>query len=86
MLLKLILAFFLFTTPALSHSWYPSDCCSGKDCKPVECDQLVETRNGIVYKDKLFTRDKIRPTQDFNCHICMNEELGPLCVFTMPST
>lgn len=28
-------------TPAAAHDWYPSECCSGTDCAPVEKVEIL---------------------------------------------
>ncbi len=71
----------LFTTSALAHSWYPNDCCSDKDCKPVKCTEIMPVIDGFEYNGYKFTRDKIRASQDGTCHICITTSNYPICVF-----
>lgn len=71
--------------PALAHDWYPSDCCSGRDCKPIACDELESREDGsIVVRDSrtTFSREKIRPSRDTQCHTCIAYG-KPLCVFIL---
>jgi hypothetical protein len=37
-------ALVLLSSAAYTHSWYPNDCCHDADCRPVPCDELVETK------------------------------------------
>ena len=71
----------LIPITALGHSWYPWECCSGIDCKPVPCDSLIETKEGIAYENYVFKDKQIRPSQDKFCHVCINNTNKPLCVF-----
>lgn len=83
-------SFFLVQSSiVLAHHWYPLECCSGQDCKPVDCLELKETGKGIKYKDITFTKDMIKPSQDLQCHVCLGESKDitgqtnytPRCVF-----
>lgn len=29
-------------TAALGHSWYPPECCSGDDCRPLQDNEVAE--------------------------------------------
>lgn len=29
-------------TPALGHSWYPPECCSGEDCRPLADHEVAD--------------------------------------------
>ncbi len=40
---KWLLAFFLATTPAAAHDWYPLECCHQQDCAPVDRTEFVPT-------------------------------------------
>jgi hypothetical protein len=89
----LIAALLSLSTAAYAHSWYPKDCCHGADCRPVPCDELVETRNGLMWRGVVpFTETQVKPSQDQFCHVCAKEQRGtilpylPLCVFVAPSS
>jgi hypothetical protein len=77
-----------------SHSWYPHDCCHDGDCRPVPCDELVETRNGLMWRGvALFNDIQVQPSRDQFCHVCAKEQKGssllpylPLCAFIAPSS
>ena len=56
-----------------SHDWYDIDCCGGRDCRPVACDQLIEESDGSVLylpSRTWFWRDQVHPSRDQRCHIC----------------
>jgi hypothetical protein len=93
MTLRLALLLALLAPAAWAHSFYPTECCSGQDCQPVDCDALREEEHGAVsYSPKtaayppekpatyIFTRDRVKPSQDDRCHVCVNGG-RPLCVF-----
>ena len=86
-------ALLLLSSGAHAHSWYPKNCCHGADCRPVPCDELVETRNGIMWRGVvLFNDAQVKPSQDQFCHVCAKEQTGtllpylPLCAFIHPSS
>jgi hypothetical protein len=86
-------ALVLLGSAAYAHSWYPNDCCHDADCRPVPCDELVETRNGIMWRGVvLFNDAQVKASQDRFCHVCAKEQVGtllpylPLCAFIQPSS
>jgi len=91
---RLIIAMFLLlSSAAYPHSRYPKDCCYGGDCRPVPCDELVETRNGLMWRGVvLFSDAQAKPSHDQHCHVCAKIQQGtvipylPLCVFIAPSS
>ena len=66
------------------HSWYTAACCGDRDCRPVPCDQIVETRDGWLYiptRNK-FTPEQVQPSQDRYCHVCLGQADGrSICAF-----
>jgi hypothetical protein len=84
----------LLSGAAYAHSWYPKDCCHDADCHPVPCDELVETRHGIMWRGVvLFNDAQVKASQDRFCHVCAKEQAGstllpylPLCAFIQPSS
>jgi hypothetical protein len=36
----------LFAQPALSHDWYPNQCCSGGDCYAISTSEVVALPDG----------------------------------------
>lgn len=63
---------FLLAFVILAHSWYPAECCSDKDCFPVECNKITETQYGLRYQDKEIRKEQVKPSQDELCHVCIN--------------
>ena len=71
---------------SLVHHWYPLECCSNKDCRPVPCDSLVETATGYTYMGMEFLSGKVKPSLDGLCHVCYTEMYTPLCLFIQMNT
>jgi hypothetical protein len=76
-------------TTASAHSWYPIECCSGRDCMKVDRVErtpdggmLLITGNIQVQVPKGFTQ---RPSRDNDTHVCVRENgdgsYAPRCVF-----
>lgn len=74
---------------AFAHSWYPAECCDGRDCMRV--DQVEPTLDGgmrltagdlQVQVPKGFTQ---RPSRDNDTHVCVRKNgdgsYVPRCVF-----
>jgi hypothetical protein len=81
---KYILIFLLFTSSAVAHSWYPTNCCSEQDCKPVPCDHLGENEKGeVTYRGKAFSKEKTYSSQDSSCHVCIGNGGTPYCAFVL---
>lgn len=86
----------LLTTNAFAHSWYDHECCSDKDCHPIEdCDELIDNADGSVrWKDFVFSKERVKPSQDKYCHVCVYESKGgygyqnktPMCVYIQHGT
>ena len=68
------------------HSWYPLNCCSDKDCKPIPCDSIVETTKGYTYYGMEFLQSQVKPSLDGLCHACYTELMHPLCLFVQMNT
>jgi len=82
--LIIVLIALLCATLAFAHSWYPRECCSDKDCKPVACDSLSEgelitprssripamiyTEGGAKYYGE---KRWLKPSPDDQCHVCI---------------
>lgn len=75
----------LWHANAHAHDWYPKDCCHDRDCKPVTCDSISETRDGFLQGGLTYRRDQVRATQDSKCHACAMSG-RPICLFILPST
>jgi hypothetical protein len=91
-MLSLAAAVVLWSGPASAHSWYPKECCSGKDCAPVEkttwfvplgggLPQLVVTSavgTAIVPHDF-----PVRESKDGRMHVCI-QDVWIVCLFVPP--
>jgi|SRR5262249_48369662 hypothetical protein len=75
------------TYPARSHSWYPPECCNGRDCYPVPCDEISNARErgmdgyrwiGVrqlrkyLPNDLFFSKQMHRYSADGACHVCVS--------------
>ena len=61
----------LIVTPALSHSWYPSECCSERDCRELQPAEYRETPAGYVLWDgRVIPYGSTRPSPDGKPHLC----------------
>lgn len=70
----------------LAHSWYDPWCCNDKDCRPVPCEELVEQRDGTYrYQNYVVPRDKVKNSQDAQCHICIYNDQGR-CAYIQMNT
>jgi hypothetical protein len=73
----------LLPVPANAHSWYPTSCCSGIDCEPIDSDFVVErwdgwhidycsvTRPGLCISG-FVKRGTEKVSQDGGYHACFN--------------
>jgi len=97
-----ILVFILLTLTTLkseAHDWYPSECCGGMDCAPVDSwsitkspdpkqlgQLVVTTKHGTINIPPDFSK---RESKDAQMHVCMRKD-GPseimklICVFIPP--
>jgi len=75
----------------LAHSFYPSQCCGGQDCRPIDCSQLVEQSNGrwlYIPTHNEFSPEQVYPSQDRFCHVCVSSgaDHRSLCAFIQMGT
>jgi hypothetical protein len=91
-ILFLFSVIFLLTTPAVAHDWYPYQCCSDQDCHPIPCETIEEKGKSLIYNGYTFSGDMIKPSQDGQCHVCIQNEKPPhsfthnprpLCIFPL---
>jgi hypothetical protein len=62
-------------THALAHSWYPWECCSDRDCFPVEARDVRGVPGGWMLQDGTFIAFReARPSPDQNFHVCRRED------------
>lgn len=80
----LFAAVFFLGGRAFGHDWYPGECCSGQDCRPVVCADIAETATGFRYDGVDFSKEVERPSRDSRCHVCISEsDRRGLCIFTL---
>ena len=73
---KWIALLLLATTPALAHSWYPSDCCSDKDCEIIHEDHVQLGATGyILPSGEIVSYGEERTSPDGQYHWCHNPRL-----------
>lgn len=83
--------------PAQAHSWYPWECCSGRDCAPVRDMTRTVSKDGVMRLIVTSKHGKAivprelprRPSQDARMHVCMRYDafgdLKVICLFVPPS-
>ena len=70
-----------------AHSWYPRECCSDNDCRPVPCEELIESRYGLTWRGQvIFNERQTHASLDDRCHVCITSygffaPNVPVCVF-----
>lgn len=80
----------LTPSPARPHSWYPSECCSGTDCREAQDGEVVPVPGGwkIVPTGEFFPHNKVRWSPDGRIHRCLRNpsdiKSETLCVFVPP--
>ena len=52
------------------HSWYPQECCSGNDCKPVPCGDILPIEGGYMWNGLTFLNKIVKSSPDGLCHVC----------------
>jgi len=78
----------------LIHGWYDPDCCGGKDCHPVPCEEIHNDGQGNFLwhrgpnDDVFFLKNKMKVSQDDGCHVCVLENVSPagICIYLAPRT
>lgn len=62
----------LATTLAFSHSWYPRECCSERDCQQIASEEVrVLPQGGYQWRDHTIPQGKVRFSPDDHYHICI---------------
>ena len=91
-LVSFLAAISLLGALAQAHSWYPKECCTGKDCAPVEkVTWLVPTGGGLpqlVVTSTLGTAVvphdlPVRESKDGRMHVCI-QDVWVVCLFIPP--
>lgn len=69
---------------ALAHSWYPAECCSERDCYPIEVHDVKAVTGGwLVERSTFITYAEARPSPDGKFHICRYQD-GKGALIKMP--
>lgn len=69
---------------SVGHSWYPSECCSDRDCaeargEPVAGGYRITAKDGRSW---IFDESAVRRSEDGHYHLCiMPGAEKPLCAF-----
>lgn len=86
-LFLLLLILCLTVVGASAHDWYDRSCCSGQDCHPIPCEEIIEKSKSLFYKGWEFFGQSIKPSQDGLCHVCISNEFSkeftpvPHCIY-----
>ena len=81
---SVVLMLVFLSSPALAHSFYDYDCCSDRDCHPVNSDDLVEVEDGCwkyLPTGAKFCGKQVRPSQDKHWHVCIGAGGQPYCAY-----
>lgn len=70
----------LATIGALAHSWYPTECCSDKDCAPVAESEIKDGGSTFIYKGIHFPKRDAKVSPDDKYHVCYRN--GLQCTWT----
>ncbi len=83
-----ILAMAFLLSPARSHSWYPHECCSDRDCAEMpEADTPKPLDGGswLLKTGEIVPRDRVKWSPDGHYHICRwGANNTVLCLFVPP--
>ncbi len=73
---------------ALAHDWYPSACCSDRDCHALAEDKgetVTETAQGWkLWDGRIITRGLAQLSPDQRFHLCESPAKGIICFFAPP--
>jgi hypothetical protein len=73
---------------ALAHDWYPSWCCSDRDCRPLveeKGETVLETPDGWrLWDGRLIERGGARQSPDRQFHICEEPTTKAIICFFAP--
>lgn len=73
------------TGHVLAHEWYPTECCSGHDCKPIEESRVVANSVGYVVDGRFVVAyGEARRSQDGRYHGCFPNPDYLRCLFVPP--
>jgi hypothetical protein len=69
---------------AKSHSWYPPECCSERDCAPAAAGEVAEDAAGFTVRPdgEFVPRGQEKQSPDGAFHVCRSAVNGRLiCLF-----
>lgn len=56
---------------ARGHSWYPTECCSDKDCRPVHAREIGQDGDSYTWQNLRIPKTLSRPSPDEHYHVCV---------------
>jgi hypothetical protein len=73
----------------LAHSWYPIECCSEKDCEPIDDGKVIDLPEGYLFPNgQTVPYRLVKRSPDGKYHWCRYEHTGEIikvkgkyCVF-----
>lgn len=68
----------------LAHSWYPSECCSDRDCHPVASGVVHQMRDGYEAEGIFYPNALVRPSKDERYHACFIPNTRRALCFFVP--
>lgn len=68
---RLAFALLLLAGPALGHDGYPVECCSNRDCKPVDQREIGEDGAFYTYQGMKIAKSQSMPSFDERWHACV---------------
>lgn len=78
----------LGSSASTAHDWYPTSCCSEKDCRPLteaKGESVLESVEGWkLWDGRTIPRRKARVSPDGKFHLCENSAKHILCFFAPP--
>lgn len=67
---------------ALGHSWYPVQCCSGSDCRPIDSKRVRITSDGFMIDEWYFIpHHQTHTSVDTRYHACWPKPDKLRCFF-----
>jgi hypothetical protein len=83
-----ILTSLLYTTRAAAHSWYPLECCSEYDCRPLDEDRgefaIEQHDSWKLWDGRVIRKTSTQRSPDGKFHLCETTQRKPLCFFVPP--
>jgi hypothetical protein len=83
--LNVIAILLLLSGKVSAHYFYAPECCSSRDCYPVNIQDLIENQDGswtYLPRRITFPKHQVKPSQDRNNHVCIGIHSNlPLCVY-----